>query len=218
MACIVNDVASINIDAKLVRNDRNRTRGDQINSTTDLADTIELQNGCACELSGINQPLRCPYVLHAEYILLNIFQAAPFKMSCLHPSKRSWPWLTSEESHTLGQKLKHICVGLLIVVPLTTFKFPGSFSRTVGWRSPKRSGTSSLRLWPVAVLSWIGWSSTRWSLFWILVLSSVIMRAGHLSQLDLNWERVETCALWWTSWWSRYTSNRGRIHNALGLH
>lgn len=49
VACIVNDVASINIDAKLVRNDRNRARGDATNTTADLADTIELANGCACE-------------------------------------------------------------------------------------------------------------------------------------------------------------------------
>lgn len=48
VACIVNDVASINIDAKLVRNDRNRARSDQVNTTADLADTIELANGCAC--------------------------------------------------------------------------------------------------------------------------------------------------------------------------
>lgn len=45
----MNDVASINIDAKLVRNDRNRSRGDTVNTTADLADTIELANGCACE-------------------------------------------------------------------------------------------------------------------------------------------------------------------------
>jgi G3E family GTPase len=51
VACIVNDVASINIDAKLVRNDRNRARTDQVNTTADLADTIELANGCACECS-----------------------------------------------------------------------------------------------------------------------------------------------------------------------
>lgn len=49
VACVVNDVASINIDAKLVRNDRNRSRTDQVNTTADLADTIELANGCACE-------------------------------------------------------------------------------------------------------------------------------------------------------------------------
>ncbi|KAF6251859.1 putative metallochaperone [Scenedesmus sp. NREL 46B-D3] len=48
VACVVNDVASINIDAKLVRNDRNRARSDQVNTTADLADTIELANGCAC--------------------------------------------------------------------------------------------------------------------------------------------------------------------------
>lgn len=48
IACIVNDVAAVNIDAKLVRNDRNKGRSDQANSTSDLADTIELANGCAC--------------------------------------------------------------------------------------------------------------------------------------------------------------------------
>jgi G3E family GTPase len=48
VACIVNDVASINIDAKLVRNDRNKARGEGVNTTSDLADTIELANGCAC--------------------------------------------------------------------------------------------------------------------------------------------------------------------------
>ncbi len=35
--------------SQLVRNDRNRARSGQPNSTTDLADTIELANGCACE-------------------------------------------------------------------------------------------------------------------------------------------------------------------------
>ena len=45
IACIVNDVAAINIDAKLVRNDKNRGAS---NTTADLTDTIELANGCAC--------------------------------------------------------------------------------------------------------------------------------------------------------------------------
>lgn len=48
IACIVNDVTSINIDAKLIRNDRNKSRNDQVNTTSDLTDTIELANGCAC--------------------------------------------------------------------------------------------------------------------------------------------------------------------------
>lgn len=69
VGCVVNDVADVNIDAKLVRNDRTRQRrnniengengggengveeGDQKgndNTTADLADTIELANGCAC--------------------------------------------------------------------------------------------------------------------------------------------------------------------------
>ena len=33
IACIVNDVASINIDAKLVRNDRNRAKGEAATTT-----------------------------------------------------------------------------------------------------------------------------------------------------------------------------------------
>lgn len=49
ICCIVNDVASVNIDAKLVRNDRNKNREQNTNTTVDLADTIELQNGCACK-------------------------------------------------------------------------------------------------------------------------------------------------------------------------
>lgn len=49
IGCIVNDVASVNIDAKLVRNDRAKADGaDSTNTTSDLADTIELANGCAC--------------------------------------------------------------------------------------------------------------------------------------------------------------------------
>ena len=70
IGCVVNDVADVNIDAKLVRNDRSRQRnnngGDKDgdaskdvngeggggkgnnNTTSDLADTIELANGCAC--------------------------------------------------------------------------------------------------------------------------------------------------------------------------
>ena len=46
---IVNDVATINVDAKLIRNDRNRGRDQQLNTTADLTDTIELANGCACK-------------------------------------------------------------------------------------------------------------------------------------------------------------------------
>jgi hypothetical protein len=49
VGCIVNDVANVNIDAKLIRNDRNKDRKNGKNSTSDLADTIELANGCACK-------------------------------------------------------------------------------------------------------------------------------------------------------------------------
>jgi hypothetical protein len=44
---VVNDVAAVNIDAKLIRNQNN---SDAKTSTSDLAPTIELQNGCACAL------------------------------------------------------------------------------------------------------------------------------------------------------------------------
>lgn len=64
IGCIVNDVAAINIDAKLIRNDRTRENG--LNSTSDLADTIELANGCACELclqtcAGLCLPTMAPH-------------------------------------------------------------------------------------------------------------------------------------------------------------
>ena len=58
IGCVVNDVASVNIDAKLVRNDRARDKKDggkegggdgaPTTTTADLADTVELANGCAC--------------------------------------------------------------------------------------------------------------------------------------------------------------------------
>lgn len=52
IGCVVNDVANVNIDAKLIRGDRNKDRENGLNTTTDLADTIELANGCACEFSA----------------------------------------------------------------------------------------------------------------------------------------------------------------------
>ena len=50
VGCIVNDVASVNIDAKLIRGAAGpRQDGTAGTATTsDLADTIELANGCAC--------------------------------------------------------------------------------------------------------------------------------------------------------------------------
>ena len=47
IGCIVNDVASINIDAKLIRNDQRR-KPQSASSPADITDTIELANGCAC--------------------------------------------------------------------------------------------------------------------------------------------------------------------------
>ena len=44
----MNDVANVNIDAKLIRSNKNRDRESNQNTTADLADTIELANGCAC--------------------------------------------------------------------------------------------------------------------------------------------------------------------------
>jgi len=49
--CVINDVASVNVDAKLVRNDKNRAgqaAAAATTTTSDLADTVELSNGCAC--------------------------------------------------------------------------------------------------------------------------------------------------------------------------
>ncbi|PSC76572.1 cobalamin biosynthesis isoform A [Micractinium conductrix] len=46
VGCVVNDVASVNIDAKLIRGAGGPREGTA--TTADLADTIELANGCAC--------------------------------------------------------------------------------------------------------------------------------------------------------------------------
>ena len=53
IACIVNDVAAVNIDAKLIST---ATRGGK-SSTTDLADTIELENGCVCKSLRVFPPV-----------------------------------------------------------------------------------------------------------------------------------------------------------------
>ena len=64
IGCIVNDVATVNVDAKLIRNDRTRDRDQGNNTTSDLADTIELANGCACKLPAF----ACPAIAVAKYV------------------------------------------------------------------------------------------------------------------------------------------------------
>lgn len=70
IGCIVNDVASINVDAKLLRNDRNRGRSQQPKSTADLTDTIELANGCACELCQTPAVRKCLAPVCADVLRL----------------------------------------------------------------------------------------------------------------------------------------------------
>ena len=76
----MNDVASINIDAKLVRNDRNRARSDHVNTTADLADTIELANGCACECNWLQSRVACSMA----YISLQIGSRTFADLLCLN--------------------------------------------------------------------------------------------------------------------------------------
>lgn len=69
IAVVVNDVASINIDAKLVRERTSAGAG----GDDGLADSIELQNGCACcnasdeLLQGISQLLRMAHRCGTQY-------------------------------------------------------------------------------------------------------------------------------------------------------
>lgn len=63
IGCIVNDVAAINIDAKLVRNQQTKQA---IRSTSDLAPTIELQNGCACAPISISCLTGASFGLHPQ--------------------------------------------------------------------------------------------------------------------------------------------------------
>ena len=58
VGCIINDVAGVNVDAKLVRNDRSRGGVAKTDSTSDLTDTLELANGCACVLL-LRRPCAC---------------------------------------------------------------------------------------------------------------------------------------------------------------
>lgn len=104
---IVNDVATINVDAKLIRNDRNRGRDQQLNSTADLTDTIELANGCACEgryCRSVSSRLQFSEVLHqwldasvhrwAEHVLSAIgaarFHWQPYRQSRIQQQPRTW--------------------------------------------------------------------------------------------------------------------------------
>lgn len=68
IGCIVNDVANVNIDAKLIRNNKNKDRDPSKNTTKDLADTIELANGCAC----VKPPSSVTLHLHLPAHLLSI--------------------------------------------------------------------------------------------------------------------------------------------------
>ena len=48
IGCLVNDVASINIDAKLVKNQDLSSGDDPAATIAKMSDTVELENGCAC--------------------------------------------------------------------------------------------------------------------------------------------------------------------------
>lgn len=69
IGCVVNDVAAVNIDAKLIRNQAGST---DKTTTSDLAPTIELQNGCACvcppqhSLIRHPAPIACKSTLHVN--------------------------------------------------------------------------------------------------------------------------------------------------------
>jgi hypothetical protein len=90
IGCIVNDVAAVNIDAKLVRNQTNKT-GSQT-TTSDLAPTIELQNGCACVhllliLASISEKTFDP---HNPCMTVSRLQAARSRMNYSCRLSRFW--------------------------------------------------------------------------------------------------------------------------------
>lgn len=86
IGCIVNDVASVNVDAKLIRNDRTRDRASSVNTTTDLADTIELANGCACECFCVLQRRAISSKKTFSTVVSPSVQAAASLMNCSTPS------------------------------------------------------------------------------------------------------------------------------------
>lgn len=54
IGCVVNDVAAVNVDAKLVRGVRGGRGISTTTTTADLTDTVELANGCACEIGFLS--------------------------------------------------------------------------------------------------------------------------------------------------------------------
>ena len=68
IAVVVNDVAKVNIDSKLVR-ERTGTSGDE-----NMADCVELQNGCAC-CNASDELLQVLFHCHAKQKVHFAFQA-----------------------------------------------------------------------------------------------------------------------------------------------
>lgn len=164
IACIVNDVASINIDAKLVRNDRNRGRNSSANTTSDLADTIELQNGCACKFLPAKPRMRTQILGCLSKPSSPLAQAAASRTSSLFLSSRFWLLETSAVSLMPGEdevgqpEARH-----RQRKSLTRYLFSAGLCwKTVVWRSHRTCATSSQSLRQAACQSWRGWSWTRW--------------------------------------------------------
>ena len=69
IGCVVNDVAAVNIDAKLVRNQQLQSASGNL-GIKDLAPTVELENGCACAtpLQLIFFIVSCRFCLMAWYL------------------------------------------------------------------------------------------------------------------------------------------------------
>ena len=111
IGCIVNDVASVNIDAKLIRNDRSREKSNGINTTSDLADTIELANGCACELTyymNIYSPMQqdahgsaTPCLREGSWYT-SWLQAVASRTNYSPPLSSCWPWQMRREPPMTG--------------------------------------------------------------------------------------------------------------------
>ena len=172
IGCIINDVASVNIDAKLIRNDRNRDRSGGINTTSDLADTIELANGCACAPPGLS-------CFHADVVRLRCRHCVNAKhASCMERAQLSAPALDAgcsiqdelfasfeqllaladrkgitydrcarAQLCAIRQSACPCCIPKVAVVGCTSActVAAGLCWRTRAWRSRRTSGTSSRR-------------------------------------------------------------------------
>jgi len=145
VACIVNDVSQINIDAKLIRSsnrsDSNAEGRDPAaeatarpKTTADLADTLELSNGCAC--CSIQDELLDSF---RELLTLSDRRGSPFDVFVLENSGVAEPQNIRDlflEAMSSDDQAQRELTSRLSLKSLVTVVDSASFTRDFASRAP----------------------------------------------------------------------------------